>query len=59
MTGFRYIHLSSIEDVLAEIKDCESKHVQQAVFSTFHNGMTQICFTEKVIRSTILARSGP
>lgn len=50
---FTYIRLESPEDVRTQIKQCEGKHVQQCAFSTFMDTLTQICFTEQVIRSTI------
>jgi hypothetical protein len=36
------------------IKTCEDKkHVQQVVFSTFHNCLTQICFTCNSCRTSL------
>ena len=34
----------TMQDMLAQIKYCEGKHVQQVVFSTYHKALTQICF---------------
>lgn len=50
---FEYEHLPNVESVRAQIEACEGRHVQQAVFSTFHNGLTQICFGCRKIRSSI------
>ena len=45
--------LMSEEAVRGYIRRCEGHHVQQAVFSTFMDTLTQICFTEQRVRSTI------
>jgi hypothetical protein len=50
---FQYEHLDSVEEVRKHIQDCEGHHTQQAIYSTFHDALTQVCFTEKKIRSTI------
>jgi len=34
----------TMQDMLAQIKYCEGKHIQQVVFSTYHKSLTQICF---------------
>ena len=50
---FEYEYIKSKEELIKIIEDCEGKHVQQAVFSTFHSGLTQVCFGCKKVRSTI------
>jgi len=36
------------------IQDCQKEnHVQQVVFSTYHNALTQVCFTCKKIRTSM------
>ena len=36
------------------IKTCENnKHLQQVAFSTFHNCLTQVCFTCNVCRTSL------
>lgn len=50
---FEYEYIEKMEDVRKHIKDCEGKHTQQAIYSTFHDGLTQVCFGCKKIRSTI------
>lgn len=50
---FEYEHIPTVEEVRQQIEDCEGKHTQQAIFSTFHNALTQICFGCKRVRSTI------
>jgi hypothetical protein len=50
---FEYEFCESVEDVRKHIESCEGKHTQQAVFSTFHNGLTQVCFGCKKVRSNI------
>lgn len=35
------------------IKKCEGEHIQQVVYSSYHNALTQICFTCEVVRTTL------
>lgn len=46
-----YQFVQTIEEIDKQIQDCEGKHSQQVVYSTFHHALTQICWTEKVVRS--------
>lgn len=48
-----YEYIPNQEDVREHIKECEGKHTQQAVYSTFHDALTQICFGCLKVRSTI------
>ena len=50
---FKY-ELIPENEIRAHIRACEGNHVQQVIFSTFMDTLTQICFTEQVIRSSIL-----
>lgn len=50
---FEYELLNETE-IRKHIRSCEGHHVQQVIFSTFMDTLTQICFTEKKIRSSIL-----
>ncbi len=50
---FEYEYIEKKEDLIKQIDECEGRHVQQAVYSTFHSGLTQICFGCMKIRSTI------
>lgn len=50
---FDYEHLPDIQSVHAQIQECEGHHTQQAIYSTFHGALTQICFGCKKVRSTI------
>jgi len=50
---FEYEHLPTQEDVRNHIVRCEGRHTQQAIYSTFHNALTQICFNCKKIRTNI------
>ena len=36
---------------------CEGRHIQQAIYSTFHDALTQICFGCKRVRSNIKGKS--
>ncbi len=54
-TGMRFTYelLPDTDAVRARIAECEGRHVQQAIFSTYMDTLTQICFTEQMVRSTI------
>lgn len=51
---FEYEYIESQEEVRKHIKNCEGKHMQQAIYSTFHDALTQVCFGCRKIRSTII-----
>ena len=40
---FELEHFDSMEEVRAHIQACEGRHTQQAIYSTFHDCLTQIC----------------
>ena len=48
-----YEHIPEQEEVRKHIQACEGRHTQQAIYSTFHDALTQICFGCKTVRSTI------
>ena len=48
-----YEYCETQEEVRKKIKDCEGKHTQQAIYSTFHDALTQVCYGCKKVRSTI------
>jgi len=50
---FDYEVIESKEELIKIIDSCEGKHTQQAIYSTFHSGLTQVCFGCKKVRSTI------
>jgi hypothetical protein len=50
---FEYEHIEKMEDVRKQIKACEGNHTQQAIYSTFHDALTQVCFGCRKVRSTI------
>lgn len=50
---FKYEYVPTKEALIIQIDECEGRHTQQAVYSTFHSGLTQVCFGCKKIRSTI------
>jgi len=52
----KYEYIQSHEEVRKHIKECEGKHTQQAVFSTFHDALTQVCYGCLKIRSTIFRK---
>ena len=54
---FEYEYIAKVEDVRKHIQNCEGRHTQQAIYSTYHAALTQICFGCKKIRSSILVDS--
>lgn len=50
---FTYEHVPEKVDLMEQIDECEGKHTQQAIYSTFHSAITQVCFGCGTIRSTI------
>lgn len=48
-----YEHVSDLTALHHQISECEGKHTQQAIYSTFHGALTQICFGCQKIRSMI------
>ena len=39
--------------VESNIENCEGKHIQQVIYSTYHRALTQICFGCTKIRTSI------
>ncbi|MFA6074051.1 MAG: hypothetical protein WC758_08090 [Candidatus Woesearchaeota archaeon] len=50
---FTYEHYDTMEEVRKHIQEDEGHCIQQSAYSTFHDGLTQINFTKRIIRSTI------
>ena len=50
---FDFEHFNTMEEVRKHIQECEGHHKQQVAYSTFHDGLTQICFGCKKIRSSL------
>jgi len=48
-----YEYIEKQEDVRKHIQQCEGRHTQQAIYSTFHDALTQVCFGCMKVRSTI------
>lgn len=48
-----YEHQPDLLKLREQIKSCEGRHTQQAVFSTFHDALTQVCYGCKKVRSNI------
>jgi hypothetical protein len=51
---FTYEYYDTMEEVRKFIQADEGHCVQQVAYSTFHDGLTQINFTKRIIRSNIL-----
>ena len=52
-THMKLEHFKTQEEVRKHIQACEGKHMQQVAYSTFHDGLTQVCFGCKSIRTNI------
>lgn len=50
---FEFQHCNTQEEVRKHIQEDEGNCVQQVCYSTFHDALTQINFTKKIIRSNI------
>lgn len=48
-----YEHVENMQDLVKQIAKCEGVHTQQAVYSTFHGALTQVCYGCLKVRSTI------
>ena len=51
--NFEYEYVKDKATLMAQIDSCEGKHTQQAIYSTFHSALTQVCFGCMKIRSNI------
>ena len=50
---FEYEYLETQEEVRGYIINCEGKHTQQAIYSTFHDALTQVCFGCQKVRTNL------
>jgi hypothetical protein len=50
---FEYEFIKTQEEVRKHIQNCEGRHTQQAIYSTFHDALTQICYGCMKVRTTI------
>lgn len=50
---FEYEYIPDQEEVRKHIQECEGRHTQQAIYSTFHDALTQVCYGCLKIRTTI------
>ena len=53
MMELDYVYIKTQEEVRKHIQNCEGRHTQQAIYSTFHDALTQVCFGCMKVRSTI------
>lgn len=51
--NFEYEYIETMEELRDIIKKDEGHCCQQVAFSSFHNALTQINFTKRIIRSNI------
>ena len=56
---FTYEYVSELDEVREHIRKCEGKHIQQVVYSTFHDTITQICFVCWKVRTMINIQYDP
>lgn len=52
LTKFK-LEFMSKKEVERNIGNCEGKHIQQVIYSTYHKALTQICFSCKKIRTSL------
>lgn len=51
---FELVHINTTGALIMFTKKCEKEnHTQQAAFSTYFSGLTQVCFDCKAVRTTI------
>jgi hypothetical protein len=50
---FDYEYVPTMEEVRKHIQECEGRHTQQAIYSTFHDALTQLCYGCRKIRTTL------
>ena len=41
------------EELKKKIKGCEGKHIQQIAYSSYHDALTQVCFTCNKVRTSM------
>ena len=40
-------------NIKQHIKACEGRHIQQVAYSSYHDALTQVCFTCKMVRTSL------
>lgn len=55
---FDYEYYKTQEEVRKHIQECEGHHVQQAIYSTFHDCLTQVCYVCRKIRTNLRYKYG-
>lgn len=53
MKKLEFEYIETQEEVRKHIKECEGNHIQQAIYSTFHDALTQVCYGCWKVRSTL------
>jgi len=51
--NFETQYLHTQEEVRKQVRECEGRHTQQVIYSTFHDCLTQVCFGCRKIRSNL------
>lgn len=51
--NLEYEYVKDKVKLMKQIDECEGIHTQQAIYSTFHSGLTQVCFGCMKVRSSI------
>lgn len=59
MISLTYEYIPTQEEVRKHIQNCEGHHTQQAIYSTFHDALTQICYGCLKVRTTIYSEAEP
>lgn len=53
---FELERLKTQEEVRRHIQNCEGRHTQQAIYSTFHDCLTQVCYGCQKVRTNLGGR---
>lgn len=54
MRNFYYEYIILMEDLRNKIRECQRKeHTQQVAYSTYHDALTQVCFSCNKVRTNI------
>jgi hypothetical protein len=48
------VHYPTMNHLRKRIRKCEGdSHIQQVIYSTYHDGLTQVCFNCETVRTTV------
>ena len=47
------VYVETHQEIREHIQHCEGTHIQQVVYSTYHDALTQVCYGCKKIRTNL------